>query len=132
MRCPIVNSAGTARAEMPISSSDPAYNHNGGKEIFWPYRRMRIPAASEPIPKPPINAERTIETIGVVTPYWAIARRSQTSSYNIPQKPEIKKKMKYQSITGLILISEVSAIEKSSHGQLCFSHVELEDWNECN
>jgi hypothetical protein len=47
---------------------------------------------------PPINADRTIETIGVVTPYCAIARRSQTSSYNIPQKPEIRKKKKYPPI----------------------------------
>src|SRR5947209_14690704 len=34
MRCPIINSKGTPRAEIPISSSDPAYNHNGGKESF--------------------------------------------------------------------------------------------------
>ena len=68
----------------------------------------------------------------MVTPNWAMARRSQISSYNIPQKPEIKKKMKYQSIRGLILISEVSEMEKSSHGQLCLAtlhppQIELEN-----
>src|SRR6185437_3990546 len=127
MRSAIINSEGTARAEIPISSSDPAYNHNGGNEIFCPYRRMNLPAAREPIPNPPMNAERTIETMGVVTPNCAIARRSQTSSYNIPQKPEIRKKEKYQSIKCLSLIAEVGTSEKSSHEKHCLSHTQLEN-----
>src|SRR5438093_206585 len=77
---------------------------------------MSLPAAREPSPKPPIKAERTIETTGVVTPYWAIARRSQTSSYNIPQNPEIRKKMKYQIMKCLSLIAE--GVARSSRAGL--------------
>src|ERR1700722_1867038 len=43
-----------------------------------------------------MKTESTIETIAVVTPNCAIARRSQTSSYNTLQKPEKRKKKKYQ------------------------------------
>jgi hypothetical protein len=52
-----------------------------------------------------MNAESTIETMGVVTPNWAMANRSQISSYNIPQKPEIRKKTKYQDMKCLIRYS---------------------------
>jgi hypothetical protein len=37
-----------------------------------------------------------VETSGVVTPNCAMASRSQTSSYRIPQNPETRKKKKYQ------------------------------------
>jgi hypothetical protein len=43
-----------------------------------------------------MNAERTMATMAVVTPNCAMARRSQTSSYRTLQKPEMKKKTKYQ------------------------------------
>ncbi len=43
-----------------------------------------------------MNTERMIETMAVVTPNCAIARRSHTSSYRTLQNPEKKKKMKNQ------------------------------------
>src|SRR5712692_2434679 len=45
-----------------------------------------------------MNADRTMETMGVVTPNAAIARRSQTTSYTRLQKPEVRKKPKYHRI----------------------------------
>ena len=43
-----------------------------------------------------MNTDSTIDTMAVVTPNCAMASRSQTSSYNTLQKPEMRKKMKYQ------------------------------------
>ncbi len=45
-----------------------------------------------------MNAESTSDTIAVVTPNWAIAKRSQTISYKTLQKPETAKKQKYHCI----------------------------------
>src|SRR5580692_10241747 len=62
------------------------------------YRRARIPEPHEPRPSPTMNAERTIETSAVVTPNWAMARRTHTISYRMLQKPETKKNPKYHRI----------------------------------
>ena len=43
-----------------------------------------------------MKTESTIETMAVVTPNCAMASRSQTSSYKTLQKPEMRKKKKYQ------------------------------------
>ena len=48
----------------------------------------------DPMPKPAMKTERTMETMGVVTPNLAILSRSQTTSYTRLQKPEMKKKRK--------------------------------------
>lgn len=57
---------------------------------------MKRPLAHDPNPNPAIKTDRTIETIAVVTPNCAIESRSQTISYRTLQKPEIRKKTKYQ------------------------------------
>jgi hypothetical protein len=44
-----------------------------------------------------MKTERTMEIIAVVTPNCAMERRSQTSSYRTLQKPEMKKRTKYQT-----------------------------------
>src|SRR5215472_14847782 len=41
-----------------------------------------------------MNTESTIETIGVVTPNFAMLSRSQITSYTRPQNPETKKNAK--------------------------------------
>ena len=41
-----------------------------------------------------MNMERTIETMAVVTPNCAIAKRNQTISYKMLQSPETKKNPK--------------------------------------
>ena len=43
-----------------------------------------------------MNTESTIETMAVVTPNCAMANRNHTSSYKTLQKPEMRKKTKYQ------------------------------------
>jgi hypothetical protein len=53
---------------------------------------MKRPPAHDPIPSPAIKTEITIDTMGVVTPNFAIASRSQTTSYTRLQNPEMKKK----------------------------------------
>jgi hypothetical protein len=60
-----------------------------------PKRCTQVPAPIEPTRSPAMNIDRTIETSGVVIPNCAIARRSQISSYRIPQNPETKKNRKY-------------------------------------
>jgi hypothetical protein len=47
-----------------------------------------------------MNAERTIEIRALVTPKLAIESRSQTSSYNMLQNPERKKRTKNQGKSG--------------------------------
>ena len=44
-----------------------------------------------------MNMERTVETMAVVTPKSAIARRSQISSYKMLQKPEMQKNVNSQA-----------------------------------
>src|SRR6266849_5491903 len=97
-RFPQTSSSGTQRAETPISNSLKAYNRNGGNRTGSPYLRIKTPLPQEPAPSPAMNVESTIETSAVVTPNWAIARRSQTSSYSTLQRPERKKKRKNQVI----------------------------------
>jgi hypothetical protein len=53
-----------------------------------------------------MNTERTIETMAVVTPNCAMARRNHTSSYRTLQKPEMKKKTKYQLTKAVLSRSE--------------------------
>src|SRR6266481_566370 len=64
---------------------------------------MKRPTPHEPRPMPAMNIERTIDTIGVVTPNSAIASRSHTTSYTRLQKPEARKKAKYQRIPTMLV-----------------------------
>ena len=77
-------------------------------------RLTRRPAAQEPRPMPDINMDKTAETTGVVTPNCAIARRSQTSSYKMLQKPERRKKTKYQ-VTRIILVRRYGPQSEKEH-----------------
>lgn len=43
-----------------------------------------------------MNTERTMETIGVLTPNLAMLSRSHTTSYTRPQNPEMRKKAENQ------------------------------------
>src|SRR6266404_1983054 len=97
IRCPKRSCRGTSRADMPIRSSQRAYRRSGGKAGLVSKRLISAPAAHEPTPSPAMNMERTTETRAVVTPNWAMARRSQTSSYRIPQNPETRKNRKNQN-----------------------------------
>ena len=51
---------------------------------------------------PAMNIESTIDTSAVVTPNWAIDKRSHTSSYRMLQKPDRKKNAKYQPIDSAV------------------------------
>jgi len=55
-----------------------------------------------------MNMESTVDTSAVVTPNCAIAKRSQISSYRMPQKPEMKKKVKYQPMGAAVLWCNLS------------------------
>src|SRR6266702_1521345 len=92
---PIRNSNGKTTAEHPMHNSAMAYRWSRGDWRRGPYLRTRYPAPNEPRPKPAIKLESTIDTIAVVTPNCAMAKRSQISSYRMLQNPEIKKKPKY-------------------------------------
>src|SRR5580658_7351902 len=55
-----------------------------------------------------MKVESTIDTMAVVTPNCAMARRSQISSYKMLQNPEMKKKAKYQYQLEPLLAAAVS------------------------
>src|SRR5579863_7798465 len=77
-----------------------AYSRSGPLPTS-PRRRTNTPAPQDPAPIPSMNIESVIETSAVVTPNWAMVKRSQMSSYKMLQNPDSKKKRKYQLIVGL-------------------------------
>jgi hypothetical protein len=46
-----------------------------------------------------MNMESTMEVRAVVTPNWAMANLSHTTSYRMLQKPEAKNRIKNQNIS---------------------------------
>src|SRR5215831_985435 len=84
-----------------MSNSIDAYNRSVGKVLVASRARRHRPPAHEPNPKPAMKTDSTIETMAVVTPNSAMERRNHTSSKRTLQKPERKKKKKYQLIVAL-------------------------------
>jgi hypothetical protein len=57
--------------------------------------------------------------MAVVTPNWAMDKRSQTNSYSTLQSPETKKKKKNQLTTGLLAMARgASAGCGSAHSRV--------------
>src|SRR5271163_425109 len=69
-----------------------------------------------------MKTESTIEIMAVVTPNCAMASRSQTSSYNTLQKPEMRKKMKYQFTQ-----DSLSSAGWQFHDKFVSAHVECRE-----
>ena len=72
--------AGAANPEMPIISSSTPYKRSGVDAGARSNRRMNLPPPHEPKPSPAMKTESTMDTIGVVTPNFAMPRRSQITS----------------------------------------------------